>query len=132
MRVTQRVEEYIRSKVRDVYTSEEEKKYEGFQSQVSAFENYVDEQFYVYIDSMNNAASEMFGLPEQVHVKERHWGISVSISDCKEYMEHSNNLSKLRTLADEKTRDIIIELELGGTKGDLDNILSGLVVPKID
>lgn len=132
MRVTQRVEEYIRSKVKDIYTSAENKKYEGFHSQVMAFKNYVDEQFDAYIDAMNKAASEMFGLPEQVHVEKHHWGTSVNIGDCKEYLKHNDNLSKLRTLADAKTRDIIFELELGGTKEDLDSILSGLAAPKID
>lgn len=133
MRVTKRVEEYIRNKVREAYETKyvNAEEYEETQKKIRAYNDYVEEELDKLCSRLIGDARTKFGLAEdRVTInKETRYGYlrpDIDYRNSPVFQEHDEQKRKIRELEFAKEEDIFIRLELGATKDDLDKILSGL------
>ena len=128
MRVTKTVKEYIEKCVREkVY-----KKYEAEAAEAKRQREEIDN----FIESLENTMNEyvekhikMF-VEEHYYVERRSRESFVSLYNPFDIIDHQaiSSVHKWRNRADaevvEKVTDIVVTLELGGTKADLDRMLN--------
>ena len=127
MRVTKIVREYIEESVSKALTEEStaEKEYEAFHKDIRQFIEQVEDE----IEHMIAEAIENYrmthNIPDDVKIKKSDytliryddWGSA--IRNEAEAMKKKRNEAEARAV-----KDIILTLELGGTKADLDAMLS--------
>ena len=127
MRVTKIVREYIEESVSKALTekSTAEKEYEAFYNDLHQFINQIDDE----VEHMVAEAIENYrmthNIPDDVKIRKSDytliryddWGSA--IRNEAEAMKKKRNEAKARAV-----KDIILTLELGGTKADLDAMLS--------
>ena len=125
MRVSKTVKEYIEKQVWAKYPkSEQEIAYDQFVSKVNSANAEYDELMEKAKDQVLKDLVAKYGIVEDMCKNKRYdyhpfetWGSQVKLDSEKA-------LSKRREIAKQKIEDIIVNLELGGTKADLEKMLS--------
>lgn len=127
MRVTKIVREYIEESVSKALTekSTAEKEYEAFYKDIRQFIEQLDDE----VEHMVAEAIENYrmthNIPDDVKIKKSDYTLiryedwNSTLRTEAETMKRKRNEAKARAV-----KDIIITLELGGTKADLDAMLS--------
>lgn len=127
MRVTKIVREYIEESVSKALTekSTAEKEYEAFYNDIHQFIDQIDDE----VEHMVNEAIENYrmthNIPDDVKIKKSDYTLIRYDDWGSAIRNEANAMKKKRDEAKERAvKDIIITLELGGTKADLDAMLS--------
>lgn len=127
MRVTKIVREYIEESVSKALTekSTAEKEYEAFSNDLHQFiEQVEDEVEHMVAEAIENYRM-VHNIPDDVKIKKSDYTL-IRYDDWGSVIRNeANAMKKKRDAAKERAvKDIILTLELGGTKADLDAMLS--------
>lgn len=129
MRVTKVIKEYIEEQVGKIYAEKtvEEKEYDCLTQKLCDFVNAVDEEVNNFVDEAIARFREENNIPLDVELKHSHY---TAVTKSAYHTELRINSDKARDSRikekNEKIRDIILTLELGGTKADLDRMIAEL------
>ena len=131
MRVTKIVREYIEEQVGKVYAEKtaEEKEYDFLCTKLNDFVNAIDNEVDHMVDEAIARFREENDIPLDVELKHSHytavkketWGTQIRLKSDRAREKRVKE-------RDEKVRDIILTLELGGTKADLDRMIAELKI----
>lgn len=124
MRVTKTIKGYIEKKVNDIYNPQIDAVGKEYHKEREAVINEIDE-------IVKKANAEINALLEKTdfklsYGKEKCISQWTCIDNDEKVREITNQRRALRTERDEKIEEIILTLELGGTKADLDKMLENL------
>lgn len=127
MRVTKIVREYIEESVSKALTekSAAEKEYEAFCNDLQQFINQINDE----VEHMITEAIENYrmthNIPDDVKIKQSDYALIRYDDWCSAIRSEAVAMKRKRDAEKERAvKDIILTLELGGTKADLDAMLS--------
>lgn len=126
MKVSKTVKEYIAKKVREAYAPhlrEVDLDYKVKQAELEAQLKSATEQFKKDILDIVKDNSEQWNFEPNIRYVD-YYGIYVH--DHIAEQEYRNQKANIESERDAKIEEIIVTLELGGTKADLENMLANL------
>lgn len=126
MRVSKTVREYIEKQVASKFPkTEEELNYEQLSNFVNLANQKYDERMLQLKDKVVAELMEEYNFPRQVLCENHRIGYQQFSSWNTQARQDSDNARRVREAAVcEKIDDIIVTLELGGTKADLEKMLA--------
>lgn len=126
MRVSKTVREYIEEQVASKFPkTEEELSHEQLCNLVNLANQEYDKRMLQFKDEVVAELAEKYNLPQDTLSKSSGIGYNQFGTWNTQSSNDSNNARRAREKAiQEKIRDIIVELELGGTKADLERLLA--------
>lgn len=126
MRVSKTVREYIEKQVASKFPkTEEELNYEQLSNLVNLANQEYDKRMSQLKDKVVAELMEEYNFPQQVLCKNSSIGYNQFTTWNTQVKQDSDNARRVREKAvQEKIDDIIVTLELGGTKADLEKMLA--------
>ena len=126
MRVSKTVREYIEKQVASRFPkTEEELNYEQLSNLVDLANEEYDKRMSQLKDKVVAELMEEYNFPQQVLCKNNSIGYHQFTTWSTQAKQDSDNARRVReTAVREKIDDIIVSLELGGTKADLERMLA--------
>ena len=126
MRVSKTVREYIEKQVASKFPkTENELNYEQLSNLVNLANQEYDERMLQLKDKVVAELMEKYNFPRQVLCESHRIGYQQFSSWNTQARQDSDNARRVREKAvQEKIDDIIVTLELGGTKADLEKMLA--------
>lgn len=128
MRVTKLIREYVEKKVKEAYPkSEAEIRWEEKSNKVNEAITKANDLVEAYAKKIGEEINFEFGLDEGYRIKayeDRNWFSTSYYSDDEDYRASYKAEKERRKKIAETVEEILISLELGGTKADLDEMLA--------
>ena len=129
MRVTRLIREYVEKKVRESYPKTEiELAWEEHDKSLEEAVAEADEIIFEFTEKLAEELNAKYGFPADSNLRAVHRG---SISrrydyDAEIYQASCKARDERQKKIDEKIEEILLTLELGGTKADLDKMLANI------
>jgi len=128
MRVTKLIREYVAKKVNEAYPkSEAEIRWEEKSNRVNEAITKANDLVEAYAKKIGEEINFEFGLDEGYRIKAfegRNWFSTSYYSDDEDYQASRKAENERRKKIAETVEEILISLELGGTRADLDEMLA--------
>ena len=128
MRVTKLIREYVEKKVREAYPkSEAEIRWEKKSDKANEALTKANELVEAYAKKIGEEINLEFGLNEDYRLKAfdgRNWFGTSWYGDCEDYQASRKAKDEREKKIAETVEEILISLELGGTRADLDEMLA--------
>ena len=128
MRVTKLIREYVEKKVKEAYPkSEAEIHWEEKSNKVNEAITKANDLVEAYAKKIGEEINFEFGLNEGYRIKAyegRNWFSTSYYGDCEEYQASRKAENERQKKIAETIEEILISLELGGTRADLDEMLA--------
>ena len=130
MRVTRLIREYVEKKVRESYPkSVAELVYEEHNRKIKDALTEVNEKVYEYAKALAEELNAKYGFPADSSLRVRDHYNSITNKydyDSEIYQAYRKARDERQTKIEEKIEDILLTLELGGSKADLDEMLANI------
>ena len=130
MRVTRLIREYVEKKVRESYPkSVAELVYEEHNRKIKDALTEVNEKVYEYAKALAEELNAKYGFPADSSLRVRDHYNSITNRydyDSEIYQAYHKARDERQTKIEEKTEEILLTLELGGSKADLDEMLANI------
>lgn len=123
MRVTKAIRDYVEKKVFDEYDKAKNELRKDYEEREEKAKKEIKEMLEGTVLENINMILGYYGM-EQIKEEDAFNRFYISIQNRKEYAEINRKRTELYGLAKEKITEILATLELGGTKEDLDKMLS--------
>lgn len=132
MRVTKLIKEYVANEVAKIYekkTSDEEVAYEILRQEVADFRKKLDDELYHFAEKAIAAFREVHNIPNDVIGLRTNCSLLYERAWESELYDKSKKAEGERLeQRDNKINDILVSLELGGTKADLDRMIAEIKI----
>ena len=130
MRVTRLIREYVEKKVRESYPkSVAELVYEEHNRKIKDALTEVNEKVYEYAKALAEELNAKYGFPadSSLRVRDNYNSITNRYDyDSEIYQAYHKARDERQTKIEEKIEEILLTLELGGSKADLDEMLANI------
>ena len=130
MRVTRLIREYVEKKVRESYPkSVAELVYEEHNRKIKDALTEVNEKVYEYAKALAEELNAKYGFPADSSLRVRDHYNSITNRydyDSEIYQAYHKARDERQTKIEEKIEEILLTLELGGSKADLDEMLANI------
>lgn len=130
MRVTRLIREYVEKKVRESYPkSVAELVYEEHNRKIKDAITEVNEKVYEYAKALAEELNAKYGFPADSSLRIRDHYNSITNRydyDSEIYQAYHKARDERQTKIEEKIEEILLTLELGGSKADLDEMLANI------
>ena len=129
MRVTKLVREYVTKEVSKVYDEPIKNATKGYEEEKEMIEN----QFKAILDKANEKAEAILSKYKGYELKycdKKPFGRSGSLFNYDKWNDGQIKASELRQEKLNKIDDILITLELGGTKAELEEMIKNIAINK--
>ena len=130
MRVTRLIREYVEKKVRESYPkSVAELVYEEHNRKIKDALTEVNEKVYEYAKALAEELNAKYGFPADSSLRVRDHYNSITNRydyDSEIYQAYQKARDERQTKIEEKIEEILLTLELGGSKADLDEMLANI------
>ena len=123
MRVTKAIREYVEKKVFDEYDKAKERLRENYEARRKEAKEEIEAILEDDVIERINAVLGYYGM-EQIKAEDTFYRVYVSIQNRKDETEINKKRQEIWYEARDKVTEILATLELGGTKEDLDKMLS--------
>lgn len=130
MRVTKLIREYVVKKVNESYPkTEAELAYEEYKNNIDNAIAEANEIVFEYVKKLAEELNAKYGFSEDDNLKANSYYNAVfhkkdyDSKSCEEYIKASE---ERRKKINEKIEEILLTLELGGTKADLDEMIKNI------
>ena len=129
MRVTKLIREYVETEVAKVYEEKmpDEVAYDMFRKEIADFRDKVNDEISHIIEEAIALFREEHNIPEDVEIYFTDHSLIGDKDWCSVIRNKSEKARKQRLeQRDNKIKDILLNLELGATKADLDRMIAEL------
>ena len=123
MRVTKAIREYVEKKVFDEYDKAKRELRKSYEERVEKAKEEIEMILENEVLENINMVLGYYGM-EQIKAEDAFYRIYVSIQNRKDEAEINEKRKEIYISAKDKITEILATLELGGTKEDLDKMLS--------
>ena len=123
MKVTRAIRDYVEKRVYDEYEKAKRELRKDYEERVEKAKEEIEKILEGDVIENINMVLGYYGM-EQIKAKDAFYRIYVSIQNRKEESELNEKRKKIYNSAGDKVTEILATLELGGTKEDLDKMLS--------
>lgn len=128
MRISTMVKDYIKEKIAEAYPMPTDSEYKRLFNQILEERNKFDDEMNALVTKWCYEISEKYNLPEDMYLKKHHSTYTdFSTWNCKMKKDEDKEKEYVQAKRDEAYKNIILTLELGGNKADLDRMLAELV-----
>lgn len=129
MKVTKIIREYVESEVAKAYEKKtpEEVAYDKLSKKIASFREKVSAEMYFAIEEAIERFREEHNIPEDVQLFRTNFSL-VNVNDWDSVIRKNSETAKNKRIEqrDKKVKDILLNLELGATRAELDEMLSHL------
>ena len=129
MRVTKLIREYVETEVAKVYETKtpDEVAYDMFRKKIADFREKVNDEMYHAIEEAIALFREEHNIPKDVEIFRTDYNL-INDKDWNSAIRDKSEKAKKQRLEqrDNKIKDILLNLELGATKADLDRMIAEL------
>lgn len=129
MRVTKLIREYVETEVAKAYEEKtpDEVAYDMLRKEIADFREKVNDEMYHAIEEAIALFREEHNIPEDVKIFRTDYNL-VSDKDWDSNIRKKNDIARKQRMEqrDNKIKDILLNLELGATKAELDEMLAHL------
>ena len=129
MRVTKLIREYVETEVAKAYEEKtpDEVAYDMLRKEIADFREKVNDEMYHAIEEAIARFREEHNIPEDVKIFRTDYNL-VSDKDWDSNIRKKNDIARKQRAEqrDNKIKDILLNLELGATKAELDEMLAHL------
>ena len=129
MKVTKLIREYVETEVAKAYEKKtpDEVAYEKLSKKIDSFREKVNAEMYFAIEEAIERFREEYNIPEDIKLFRTNFSL-VNVNDCDSVIRKNSDTAKNKRLEerDKKVKDILLNLELGATRAELDEMLSHL------
>ena len=123
MRVTRAIRDYVEKRVYDEYDKAKRELRKDYEERVEKAKEEIEETIEGDVIENINAILGYYGM-EQIKAEDAFYRIYVSVQNRKDESELNKKRQEMWYSAKDKVAEILATLELGGTKEDLDKMLS--------
>ena len=123
MKVTKAIRDYVEKKVFEEYDKAKNELKREYKKRVEKAKEEIKKMLEGDVIENINMVLGYYGM-EQIKAEDAFYRIYVSVQNRKEESELNEKRKKIYDLAKDKVTEILATLELGGTKEDLDKMLS--------
>ena len=123
MRVTKAIRDYVEKRVYDEYDKAKRELRKDYEERVEKAKEEIEKTLESNVLENINMILEYYGM-EKITAKDAFYRIYVNIQNREDESKLSKERQKMYYSARDKVTEILATLELGGTKEDLDKILS--------
>ena len=129
MKVTKLIREYVETEVAKAYEKKapEEVAYDKLSKKIASFREKVSAEMYFAIEEAIERFREEHNIPEDVQLFRTNHSL-VAVNDWDSVIRKNSETAKNKRLEerDKKVKEILLNLELGATKAELDEMLAHL------
>lgn len=129
MKVTKLIRGYVESEVAKAYEKKtpEEVAYDKLSKKIASFREKVSAEMYFAIEEAIERFREEHNIPEDVQLFRTNFSL-VNVNDWDSVIRKNSETAKKKRIEqrDKKVKDILLNLELGATRAELDEMLSHL------
>lgn len=129
MKVTKIIREYVETEVAKAYEKKtpEEVAYDKLSKKIASFREKVSAEMYFAIEEAIERFREEHNIPEDIQLFRTNFSL-VNVNDWDSVIRKNSETAKNKRLEerDKKVKDILLNLELGATRAELDEMLSHL------
>ena len=132
MRVTKLIREYVEKSVKALPKfkdiSQEEKEFEAIQSKCENFKSVIHEEVKLFVAERIARFKQENNIPDDVDMKRysSYYPLTVGYYDCELRKKADANKNARATAGHKAIEEILVNLELGGTRAELDEMLRKL------
>ena len=129
MKVTKLIKEYVETEVAKAYEKKtpEEVAYDKLSKKIASFREKVSAEMYFAIEEAIERFREEHNIPEDIKLFRTNYSL-VNVNDWDSVIRKNSDIAKNKRLEerDKKVKEILLNLELGATRVELDEMLSHL------
>ena len=123
MKVTKAIRDYVEKRVYDEYEKAKKELRRDYEKRIEQAKKEIEEILEGNVFVNINMILQYYGM-EQIKAEDAFYRIYVGIQNRKEESELNEKRKEIYNSAKDKVTEILATLELGGTKEDLDKMLS--------